>query len=243
MLFASSLISGRLVQREKRVLARVALEDGRTITAYYPNFSLIEGLDEPGALVYLSYNLNPQRKARYVLELIETKGGLVALNSTHNIPLLAEAIISNKIKELANYRDVFWKIDSPLGFSSIDLLLANNPFKQENCYVAINNIFFKRKVLAVFPDNISVGAQKQLADLDKIVKEGHRAVLLLLVKRMDCLSACLAWDLDPAYAGFLIDLLERGVDVVCYSCKISLKSIVIDQPMSILNLKGNTYNE
>ena len=233
MFFASSLIYGTLSFREKRILASVFLEDGRNVIAYCPNFSENEGLFQKNAKVYLSHNPNPKRRAKYILELIESSGSLVSINTAHNIPLLKEAIESNKIKELNGYQNISWKIDAPiLGFSGIDLLLSSNTQKP-NCYVAVNNIFAKQKADAVFPDSVIVSDQRQLLELANIASEGNRAVLLLLVRRMDCLNARMIWHLDPLYSGILADIIHKGVEIACYSCSISLKGIVIDKPIPL----------
>ncbi|MGD9639395.1 MAG: DNA/RNA nuclease SfsA [Alphaproteobacteria bacterium] len=234
MLFASSLISGVLIAREKKVLATVLLDDGREVTAYCPNFSDIKDILHQGSRVYLNHNVNPRRRAKYILELVESSGSLVSINNAHNVPLVTEAIISGRIEELSNYRDISWRIDAlNLGFSGVDVLLSGNKDDSRNCYVAISNILLKRKAEAVFPDDVSVGSQRQLLELEEIVKEGGRAVLLFLVRRMDCLSANMVWDIDPLYSGVLVDIINKGVEVACYSCSISLKSIVVDKSISV----------
>jgi len=69
--FTMPLIRGRLIQRYKRFLADVELEDGTVITAHCPNPGAMIGLNMPGLTCWLSRDPNPRRKLPYTWELVE----------------------------------------------------------------------------------------------------------------------------------------------------------------------------
>jgi len=64
-----------------------------------------------------------------------------------------------------------------------------------------------------------------------MVAEGHRAVMVYLVQRQDCKNFSIAGDIDPTYAEALKVALDKGVEALCYSCKITTKGIVVDKPV------------
>jgi sugar fermentation stimulation protein A len=73
--FPTTLLRGTLIQRYKRFLADVKLEDGTTITATCPNTGSMMGLKEPGLRVWLSTSDSPTRKYKHTWEMVETDLG------------------------------------------------------------------------------------------------------------------------------------------------------------------------
>src|SRR6186713_1680479 len=71
MRFPTPLLRGTLIQRYKRFLADVRLDDGTLVTATCPNTGSMMGLAVPGASVWLSESDSPTRKYRHTWELVE----------------------------------------------------------------------------------------------------------------------------------------------------------------------------
>ncbi len=238
MQFPDPLIEARLIRRYKRFLADVELAGGEVVTAHCANPGGMIGLKEPGAEVWLSPARNPARKLKYSWELIRVDGGLVGINTAHPNGLAAEAIAAGRVAELAGYgaerREVKYGKNS-----RIDILLQEPGLLQEDrradCYVEVKNVHLMRQPgLAEFPDAVTKRGAKHLVELGDMVEAGHRAVMFYLVQRADCERFGIAADIDPGYAAGLEIARARGVETICYACRLSTTGIEVDRPLEIV---------
>ena len=67
-----------------------------------------------------------------------------------------------------------------------------------------------------------------------MVKLGHRAVMVYLVQREDCVTFKIAKDIDPGYHDAFVKATNRGVEHLCYSCRLTTKSICIDKRIRMI---------
>jgi sugar fermentation stimulation protein A len=225
MQFPTPLERGRLVQRYKRFLADVVMDDGRELTAHCPNPGAMLGLNAPGLVVWLSRSPDPKRKLAYTLELVEADGGLVGVNTMHPNRLVAEALATDAIPELAGYASIRREVNYGVG-SRVDFLLESP--KRPPCWLEIKNVHLMRTPgLAEFPDCVAARSSKHLRELAAMVAEGHRAVALFVVQRMDCdrFEACA--DLDPLFARTLHETAAKGVEVLVYACDVAPEGVTI----------------
>jgi sugar fermentation stimulation protein A len=225
MQFPTPLERGRLVQRYKRFLADVVMDDGRELTAHCPNPGAMLGLNTPGLTVWLSRSPDPKRKLAYTLELVEADGGLVGLNTMHPNRLVAEALAADVIPELAGYAHVRREVNYGVG-SRVDFLLESP--ERPPCWLEIKNVHLMRTPgLAEFPDCVAARSSKHLRELAAMAAEGHRAVALFVVQRMDCdgFEACA--DLDPVFARTLDETAAKGVEVLIYACDVAPEAVAI----------------
>ncbi len=232
MKFSDPLLPGRLQRRYKRFLADVELESGETVTVHCPNPGSMLGLAEPGAKVWLSPARNPQRKLRYSWELVDLDGLLVGINTGHPNGIVAEALAAARIPELAGYADI--KREVRYGRNSrIDLLLQDGG--RPACYVEVKNVhLLRRPRVAEFPDSVTARGTKHLGELAAMAEAGQRAVMLYLVQRGDCARVEIAADIDPVYDRALREARERGVEALCYACRVSPESIELDRALPLV---------
>lgn len=233
MKLPSGLIQGRLVKRYKRFLADVELEDGTQITAHCANPGSMMGLKEPGLHVWLSQNDNPKRKLKYSWELAEVGGGLVGLNTGAANRIVEEALGREAISELTGYdtmrREVAYGENSRIDF----LLQKQNV--SASCFVEVKSVTLSRQPgIAEFPDAVTARGTKHLTELENMVRQGHRAVMLYLMQRTDCTRFALADDLDPAYKSAFERAQASGVEALCYRCHISTREITLGRAAAIM---------
>lgn len=227
--FPQPLIRGTLVQRYKRFLADVVLEDGTALTAHCPNPGAMLGLNTPGLACWLSKSDDPKRKLAYTLELVDVDGGLVGINTMHPNRLVAEALTADAIPELTGYathrREVKYGQNSRIDF------LLQGPDRPD-CWLEIKNVHLRRAgTLAEFPDCVAARSAKHLRELEAMAAQGDRAVVLFIVQRMDCNAFSACAELDPAFAKALDHAAEAGVEVLVYDCDISSGGVSVGRPI------------
>lgn len=234
MIFENALQKGRLIKRYKRFLADVELPDGEIVTAHCANSGSMLGCKEPGSPVYLSPNTNPKAKLDWRWEMVDVDGALVGINTSHPNRLAEEAIQADQIPELCGYGTLRREVKYGKN-SRIDILLEDPGVEAaaSQCYVEVKNVTLRVGDQAQFPDSVTARGTKHLLELMDMVSEGHRAVMLYLVQRGDCLSFAPAEDIDPTYANTLRKAVAAGVETLCYVCDLSETGIVVQKPMPI----------
>lgn len=231
MHFSGPLTRGTLVRRYKRFLADVTLENGDIVTAHCANPGAMTGLAMPGLPVWLSKSGDPKRKLAHSLELIELPTGIVGINTAHPNRIVGEALRARAIPELAAYDCVRPEVKYAEK-SRVDFLLTADGLP--DCYLEVKNVHLVRTAgLAEFPDSVTTRGARHLADLARMVGQGHRAVMLYLVQRGDCTAFTLAADIDKAYARAFSDARAAGVEALCYATDITANAITLAHPLPI----------
>lgn len=231
MKFEHELIPATLIKRYKRFLADVKMANGSLVTAHCANSGSMMGLGTEGNPAWLSPAANPKAKLDYKWELVEVDGAMVGINTSRPNYIVEEAILAGKIKELTGYKKL--RREMKYGENSrIDLFLSEG--QAPDCYVEVKSVTLSRnKGDAEFPDAVTARGTKHLRELENMVEQGFRAVMVYLVQREDCTNFSLAEDIDPAYAAAFKDAQKSGVEMLCYGCKISLKEIYVDCPLPL----------
>jgi sugar fermentation stimulation protein A len=236
MRFPTPLLRGTLIQRYKRFLADVKLDDGRLLTAVCPNTGSMMGLTAPGSVVWLSESDVPTRKYRFTWEMVEADLGkgpvLVGINTALPNKLVAEAITAVRVKALAGYPG--FRREVKYGKNSrIDLLLECA--EKGKCYVEVRNVHLSRQHgLAEFPDSVTERGKKHLAEMSDMVREGHRAVMVYLIQRGEARRFSFARDVDPNYGAAFDAAVAAGVEAIALRCRMGTEEIVVDKPVPIV---------
>lgn len=240
LVFDPPLLRGTLIRRYARFLADVRLDDGRAATAHCPNSGSMLSVNAPGSEVWLSPVDKPGRKLAFTWELIRVGEALVGINTNRPNALVADAIGAGAIAELVGYESCRREVRYGRN-SRIDILLE--AADRSRCLVEVKNVTLKRggpsASLAEFPDAVTERGRKHLNELATCVGEGCRSVMLFLVQRGDCEAVAIASDIDPAYADALRKASAAGVEILCYGCEVTARSIRVDRRLAV-RLPGGT---
>ncbi|WP_243611502.1 DNA/RNA nuclease SfsA [Shimia aestuarii] len=231
MRFQTPLVPAVLIRRYKRFLADARLEDGREVTAHCANPGSMMGLATPGSRIWLEPNDDPKKKLKYGWRLVEhADGHYTGVDTSVPNRALKSALRAHAIPELADYPLV--RPEVKYGEKSrIDFLLSGDG--KPDLYVEVKSVTLSRRPgLAEFPDSVTARGAKHLSELQAMIAEGHRAMMLYLVQRTDATSATLAADIDPAYAAAFDAARAAGVEVLAYGCRISPQEIEIGAPLA-----------
>lgn len=228
--YPAPLIPGTLLKRYKRFLADVRLEDGQVVTAHCANSGSMLGCNLPESPVLLSFRDDPARKLKYTWELVKVGATWVGINTALPNRIVAEAIASGAIPELAGYESL--KPEQKYGQNSrIDLLLSD-PDKGR-CYVEVKNVTLADGAQALFPDAVTERGAKHLRELSAMVAEGHRAVMVYMVQREDCDRFWPAETIDPTYAAAFEAATAAGVEALCYRCTVTPSGVTVSERLPI----------
>jgi sugar fermentation stimulation protein A len=231
MRFAAPLVRATLIQRYKRFLADVRLDDGQEATAHCANPGSMMGLKEPGSTVWLS-PAGPGRKLPYGLELVEADGTLVAINTGNPNRLAAEAVAAGLVQGVEAGHELRREVRYGTENSRIDLLAtapdgARTWIEVKNCHL------MRQPGLAEFPDSVTERGAKHLRELARMVEAGDRALLLFVVQRGDCTRLAFAADLDPRYAEAARTAAAAGVAFAALACHVSLEGVAPTGPLPV----------
>lgn len=232
--FQPPLVRGTLERRYLRFLADVRLNNGERVTAHCPNSGSMLSVSVPGSEVWLSPVAEPGRKLPYSWQLVRVGETLVGINTQLPNRLAAHAIAAGAIGELSGYttqrREVRYGANS-----RIDLLLEHPD--RRKCFVEVKNVTLKRSCGRLgpleFPDAVTARGQRHLAELERCVRDGARAVILFIAQRNDGDRLALARDIDPAYALAMQRAVAAGVEALCYACRVSTSGIDLDRRLAV----------
>lgn len=210
-----NLSTGRILKRYKRFFADVELKGGETVVAHCPNTGSMKGCWEPGAPCQISFHDNPKRKLKWTLERVDMGAGWVGVNTGVVNGVIAEGIEAGRIGPLVDLGEVsrepaFNVEGHPKSRFDIKLTTATG----ETTYVEIKNTTFLDEGVIKFPDAVTERGRKHLDLLEIAASMGHQAFILFAANRPESEQFEPARDVDPAYAGRLLEVMESGVKVI-----------------------------
>lgn len=204
-------------------MADIILEDGQEITAHVPNSGAMTSCIEPNCDVWVSFHDDIKRKLKYTLELTKIGDELICTNTGVANKIAIEAIQNGVIKELQGYN--FLKPEQKYGQNSrIDILLET---ENQKCFVEVKSVSLRIDNSLAFPDAVTSRGTKHLKELEEMVKQGYRAVMLYVIQRSDDLGFRLACEIDKKYCEAFEEAIKNGVEVLVYQSFIDLGTIEI----------------
>ena len=228
MNFENELISGLFIKRYKRFFVDVII-DKKIVTAHCPNTGSMQGLLIKNNKVWLTKSNDPKRKLKYTLQIIESNGSKVGINTHLTNKIVLDGLKNNKIK---NFKAIEIKTEVKFGDNTrFDFLITESNSKK---FIEVKNVTLSRtNKLAEFPDAITSRGAKHIDELIKAKNKGYDIYLMFVIQRDDCDQFSIARDIDPKYADLLSDAIKKKLNVLCYDCKFSPKGIKLNKEIKI----------
>jgi sugar fermentation stimulation protein A len=85
-----------------------------------------------------------------------------------------------------------------------------------------------------FPDAVTARGRRHLLELAAAVEAGYRAVALFIVQREDARGVRPHHEADPAFGRTLRDVVERGVEVYAYGCRVEPGHVEIAESLPVV---------
>ncbi len=209
-----------LIERYKRFLADVILEDGTTTTIHVANTGAMSGCAVPDDQVWYSTSDNAKRKYPNSWELTYTqKKHFICVNTLRANQLVEEALNNGIIEELNGFNVLQSEVKYGSENSRIDFLLKYAG--QPDTYVEVKSVTLLDGDKGFFPDAVSIRGQKHLRELIAMVEQGYRAILCFAVLHTGIDSVQAAKHIDPKYAELLDDAQKNGVEIFAYKARVS----------------------
>ena len=228
MNFKNKLISGLFIKRYKRFFVDVVI-DKKIVTAHCPNTGSMQGLLIKNNKVWLTKSNDPKRKLKYTLQIIESNGSKVGVNTHLTNKIVLDALKNNKIK---NFKAKEIKTEVKFGDNTrFDFLITESNSKK---FIEVKNVTLSRTdKLAEFPDAVTSRGAKHIDELIKAKIKGYDVYLIFVIQRDDCNQFSIARDIDPKYADLLSDAIKKKLNILCYDCKFSPKGIKLNKQIKI----------
>ncbi|KAL4552458.1 hypothetical protein Ndes2526B_g06664 [Nannochloris sp. 'desiccata'] len=222
------LVSASLDTRYKRFLgdARLTNADGETettITIHVPNTGPMTGLlNDLPASVLLSKSSSTTRKYAHTLEWIQADGAWVGTHSAKANAFVKVLLQANAIPELLPYVEIKPEIKYGSENSRVDFCLERGEAGRQ-CLAEVKSVTLAEDTeegirMALFPDTVSIRAQRHVRELTKVVEKGGEAALIFLIQRGDCAAFAPCYEKDPEYSSLVVAAVEAGVKVVVVAC-------------------------
>ncbi len=228
IIFPKGCRHAKFIKRYKRFTVEVLLE-GQIVGVHTNNTGSMLGLLRAGQDVFISPALNPARKLKWTLEMVNSSGGWVGVNTSVPNKIIQCAFEAGVLPELAGYTDI--KREAKVGKSRLDAKFTDETEKLPDLWVECKNVTLVEDEVACFPDAPTERGQKHLVELMELAQSGCRVAMFFFVQRNDGKCFGPADFVDPKYAKLFFEALNAGVECWPYEAILSEKGILVGKKM------------
>jgi len=219
----SNIVSGSFVSRPNRFIAKVNI-DGTEHTVHVKNTGRCKELLVPGCTVFLEKSDNPNRKTIY--DLVAVVKGHRIINMDSQAP---NAVFARWVKD--KYPDVVVKREKTYKDSRFDCYIET---EKDKIFVEVKGVTLEEDNCVRFPDAPTERGIKHIKGLVDAVQNGYRAAVFFVIQMEDVLSFSPNYDTQPRFGQALKEAQSAGVQVLAYSCKVTVDSLEIDKPVPVI---------
>lgn len=235
MRFNKALRRVVLQKRYQRFLADVTLDDGSELTAHCPNTGAMTGCAEPGFHAWLSDSENPKRKYRYTLEYTENSlGQRICVNTQHANTIAGEALAAGHVSGLNDLAQLVKEKRYGLQNSRIDWFATDATGR--SCFIEVKSVTLAQEDgLGCFPDTVSVRAHKHIQELQHVVAEGHRGIVLYVAMHEGIERVQAASHIDATYGELCQEAKRAGVEFFAIKAQLAEDEIRFAKEIPVIS--------
>lgn len=221
------------VRRDNRFRAWVR-QEGELISAHVPNSGRLGELLTPDAPVWIRRHNRSERKTASDLVMVAYAGVLVSIDARLPNNLLAEALVSHSLPQLAGYDKVTPEVT--VGSSRLDFLLSDGRGSEngKRCWLETKSVTLVEEGTALFPDAPTERGLRHLRDLMALQQQhGDRVAVVFVVQRPDAAVFAPHPTAHPAFSTALREASLAGVEVYAWRCRVDLAGVALAEPVAV----------
>jgi len=227
VLFDTSLIPGRFLQRQKRFLAEVELADQRRVWAHVPNTGALTGCLTYHQEVLLTPESQASRKTSHTWRFCKFREHWVCVDTLVPNRLVAEALAGPGLPGLPPLLSFRQEVTLPRG----DRLDFVADLGDRLLFMEVKSVTWVEDGVALFPDGVTSRGRRHLEVLAGLKAQGHEAWQVFIVQRPDAVRFRPAAAVDPAYARQLAQAAAAGVNILVLQEKVTPPEITLAEPL------------
>lgn len=205
-----ALVPGELIERRKRFLTDVRLDDGRVIEAHLADRGRLEGIIVPGARVWVApVEPGSTRKTAFTLLLAQADDVMVCVDPAGANRLVRLLLEARTINGLGAYEDI--KAEVTVGKSRFDFALSRS--RGARLLLEVKSVVAASGKAGLFPDAPSTRAVRHCDELAEHARTGDPAAIVLVAQRAD-VTHIRPHPVDPDFAVALAAARKAGVKVM-----------------------------
>lgn len=218
---------GKFLSRPNRFIAIVEI-DGKQEICHVKNTGRCKELLVSGCTVYLEKSDNPKRKTAYDLVAVEKGERLINMDSQAPNKAVAEWL--EKVNPFGDNMEVF--PEKTFGNSRFDFCLKSKN-TDRTIYLEVKGCTLENEGIVKFPDAPTERGVKHIEELINCVEFGFKAAILILVQMEKVKYFTPNYDTHPQFGQALKKAKENGVALLCYDCKVTPESMILNAPVEI----------
>ena len=229
----AKIVSGIFIDRPNRFIANILI-DGTPTAVHVKNTGRCKELLVPGAKVYLEDfdRRMGNRKLRYSLIAVEK---CCKTNKTILINMDSQAP-NAVIKEEFEKSGITFKSECTYKNSRFDFYFEKNDDvgKTTKGFLEVKGCTLENKGHCKFPDAPTERGVKHLAELIDAKENGYWAGVLILIQMEEAIDFAPNDETHKAFGDMLRLAASRGVEVLCYNCKVTPDSLELKDKVKVV---------
>ncbi len=198
---------GIFLERVNRFLARVKIGE-REEYAHVHDPGRLKELLYPGNSVILKKYPKKGRRTEWEIIAARYKGGWIFTNSKFH-RVISERILKDiEISPLGKLEEL--RAEVRIGKSRIDYMAIRNG---EKIWIEVKGCTLERNNVALFPDAPTERGRRHVEELHKIIKDGGKAALMILVFHADVKCFSPNREMDKEFSEAYRDAIGEGLEV------------------------------